>query len=45
MFTEIFKGAYLCKYLMDCELEICAAPHHGLTINQVSGPADVKCRS
>ena len=44
--TEIFKGTLLCQYLVDCNLEtICAAPHHGLPIHEVSALSDVKCRS
>ena len=32
MFTKFFKGALLCLYLVECNLEtMCAAPHHDLT--------------
>ena len=31
--------------MVDCNLEIiCTAPHHGLTINQVTAWSDVNCR-
>ena len=32
-----FSKGYYCLNFMDCNLKtICAAPHHGLTTNQVS---------
>ena len=43
--VQIFKGAQLCKHLVDCNPEIiCTALHHGLTIYQVSASSDVNCR-
>ena len=40
-----FSKGHNCKHLVDCNPEtICAAPHHGLTIYQVSAWSDVNCR-